>query len=77
MNNERREKLGKIIHILDTVKDELEDIRGEEEEACDNTPENLQFSERYGNSEYAIEKLDDALAQIEECLNAVEEASGC
>ena len=78
MNNSRRNQISNLIgaleHLsnnysqeeLDKCKDILEDIKNEEEEAFDNMPEGLQYSQRGMDSEAAIENLNEALEYLEE-----------
>lgn len=90
MNNTRRKevqrtlsKVYKAIQLLDEVRCEFEDIACNEGEAFDNIPENLQNSERYAQSETALESLNDAYDVVDEIFDnlmdlttEVEEACG-
>ena len=68
MNKQRRKALEKIIIELENIqttldaeiREALEEIRSEEEEAKDNLPENLQNSERAESMENAINQLEDS-----------------
>jgi len=57
-----------IVQHLERIKEDIEDIKNAEEEYKDNLPENLQSSERAGQSENAISSLEDAYSAIEETL---------
>ena len=46
MNKGRRERLKKQLQLLEEMREEIEAIRDEEQEAYDNLPEPLQDSER-------------------------------
>lgn len=64
MNKARRKELAAIIDLMEEVKDRLEAVKGEEEEAFYNLPESIQNSERGEAMEaniYTIEELLDAL----------------
>lgn len=74
MNNVRRRKLDKLIYFLNGLKYELETIRDEEQEAFDNIPENLWGSERYNNAENALDYLNEAFSDIENCIDNITEA---
>ena len=46
MNKVRREKIAKVINVIGSARDSLEDILNEEQEYYDNIPENLLGGER-------------------------------
>ena len=73
MNNKRRQQLRKLIEKMETLKDELEIIESDEQEYFDTMPENLQGSTNGMNSEAAIDKMEDAIACVEEAIEAIEE----
>lgn len=82
MNNVRRKriassitKLRRIIdyNLIEDVKDEIEDILWEEEDAYNNMPENLQYSIRGENSSDAIYSLQTTVDILEEVINILEE----
>lgn len=78
MNNIRRKQISKLIGALECLNNDycqeklnrcintLEEIKNEEEEAFDNMPEGLQYSQRGMDSEAAIDNLDEALGYLEE-----------
>ncbi len=79
MNKNRRKKITKVSVDLESILSELriirEDIQGilsEEEEAFDNTPENLQGSFRATESEDAISYLEEAIDDIDEAIESLE-----
>ena len=91
MNKARRLKIAAIIAALSEIKvvavnsieedlgdlpDQVSDVCQEEEEAFDNLPENLQFSERAETMEECINNLYFASESLEEAVGAetVEEA---
>ena len=66
MNKVRRKKIEAIQEQLGALKDLIEEIMEEEQEAYDNLPESLQESER-GEAMYnAIDALDSAIYSCEE-----------
>lgn len=73
MNKERRKQLRKLIEKMETLKSELETIESDEQEYFDMMPENLQGSMNGMNSEEAIDKMADAIACVEEAIEAIEE----
>ena len=82
MNKSRRKRIASVISILENIidydliesaKDELEDILYEEEDAYDNMPENLQYSMRGEESSDAIDNLQEAVYNLEEALDSLNE----
>lgn len=80
MNEPRRKNLRKVIKSLQEMKEEticplhdlLEDTASEEEETRDSCPENLQGSDRYCDSEEASEYMEEALAAMNDMMDAIE-----
>ena len=73
MNKQRRQQLRVLIEKMETLKNELETIESDEQEYFDMMPENLQGSMNGMNSEEAIDKMADAIACVEEAIEAIEE----
>ena len=72
MNNTRRKTIRGIINRLtsecadlDMIRNEIEDLLSEEEEARDNTPENLQNSDIYTVKEESCDYLQEALDELD------------
>ena len=59
---------------LEPLKDEIENVMGEEQEAFDNMPEGLQQSARGEAAESAIGALETASSSIEEALGELSSA---
>jgi len=59
---------------LGEIRDKLEAIRDAEQECVDNTPENLQLTERYENSCNAVDCIENALASIDDAVVEIESA---
>ena len=73
MNNERRKQLRGWLGKAEGLKAELESLLSDEEEYFDMMPENLQGSTNGMNSEEAIDKMNEAIACIEEAVEEIEE----
>ena len=82
MNKSRRKRIASVIRTLESIidydliesaKDELEDILYEEEDAYDNMPENLQCSMRGEESSDAIDSLQEAIDVLEEAIDTLNE----
>lgn len=68
MNKQRRNTLEKLIlkledirELFQEVKDDIESIKDEEQEAMDNIPESLQETDRYYNMDENVSDLDYAM----------------
>ena len=82
MNKARRKRIASVISTLENIidydliesaKDELEDILWEEQDAYDNMPENLQYSIRGEESSDAIDSLQEAVDALEEAIDTLNE----
>lgn len=68
MNNARRKWLADIYEAIENAKNEIENIREEEQESYDNIPENLQESERANTIYENIDNLDYIVSSLEDAL---------
>lgn len=82
MNKVRRKRIASVIetlenitgyNLIETAKDEIEDILWEEDDAYNNMPENLQYSMRGEESSDAIDSLQEAVDALEEAIEILEE----
>lgn len=69
MNADRRKRIAALTAELERIKEDIEALRDEEQEAFDNLPENFQEGERGERMETAIENLDYAADDAQECLD--------
>ena len=60
-----------IDNYIDFIKNEIEDILWEENDAYDNMPENLQYSIRGEESSEAIDNLQEAVDLLEEAIDII------
>ena len=58
-----------IDNYIDFIKDEIEDILWEEDDAYNNMPENLQYSIRGEESSEAIDNLQEAVDKLDEAID--------
>ena len=65
MNKNRRKMIRKIVEQLGGLKEELDSVKDEEQEALDSMPENLQESERGEEMQKAIDVMEDACGDLE------------
>jgi len=73
MNQKRRNKLSSLSSKLQTLLEQLEEVNQEESEVIDNTPENLQESERFFAAELSIDEMDEAATNINEAIDHLNE----
>lgn len=73
MNTKRRKAISTIVDKLEELRMDLDVIREEEQEAYDNTPESLQETERYAQSEEAITAMEDADNSIGDAIDYLSE----
>lgn len=74
MNSERRKKIEIVKDKLTELKSLIEPIMEEEQEAFDNLPESLQYSDRGEKMEEAINSLENSLNSIDEVVDYLDEA---
>ncbi len=72
MNNERRKALRRWNKRAEELKSDLENILWDEQNYYDNIPENLQFSERAETSEEAINQMEDAIDDLGDVIEAID-----
>ncbi|ECA4737749.1 hypothetical protein ELQ56_11155 [Salmonella enterica subsp. enterica serovar Lerum] len=74
MNNERRKCLTALSQQLAELKDDVQVVLDEEEDAFNNLPEGLQNGERGDAMQTAIVALDATLNALEEACEQLMEA---
>jgi hypothetical protein len=72
MNKFRRKTLRVILDRLADIRDNLDEITGEEEEYRDGMPENLQTSERHEKADEACDNLCEAISDLEAAMECIE-----
>ena len=73
MNKARRKQLEEIVNNLDEQKSAIESVCEEEQEAFDNLPESIQYSERGETMESYISEMEDALSNLEDIISSLQE----
>ena len=61
MNNTRRKSLRELIEKTEGIKQEIEEIKTEEEEYYNNMPSSVQDGEKGDRAQTVIESLDEAM----------------
>lgn len=73
MNANRRKRLNNIAMDLRETVGIINDIGGEEQEAFDNMPEQLQVSERGERMEEIIDELEDISNSLDDIVTSIED----
>jgi len=74
LNKFRRKQISEVLEALNTLRDTVEAIHNEENEAFENMPESLEGTDRYDMAEEAVSNLDDALSSLEDAIDSLESA---
>ena len=74
MTKYRRKQLAKAVELLQEAQQIIEEVKDEEQEAFDNLPEPLQYSERGEAMEEAISELEEVCDSMDGIISSVEAA---
>ena len=74
MNKMRRKQLAEIQDKLAEIRDMIDSVLSDEQEAFDNLPESLQDGERGEAMQAAIDAMESAMDSCEEAESSIEEA---
>ena len=72
MNKARRKKIADLRTSLETLKENLDLIRDEEQEAFEAMPESIQGSEKGTDMEEGLESLSDVFDELESVIDRLE-----
>ena len=72
MNADQRKKLADLVSQLNDIRDEIENIKGDEEDKYDNLPESLQDAELGEGIQEAIDTLEDGLSYLSDAIDSIE-----
>ena len=73
MNKARRKAIEEIIDQLGTLKEQIESVCEEEQEAYDNLPESIQYSERGEAMSETASDLEDAASSIDDVMSTLQD----
>lgn len=73
MNNKRRKELRSISSGIDELRNRLDAVIGEEQDAYDNMPEGVQDSDKGTTMVDAIDTMEDILNTMGELTDAIDE----
>ena len=77
MNQNRRQRLAKVIDLLHGAEADLDSIKDVEQDCIDAMPENLQSSDRYSSMESAVDCLEDAIESVQQATEYINDAINC
>ena len=72
MNAARRKAISVIYDDLQSIKERIESIRDEEQEAHDNLPDSLQYGEKGEAMQESADTIDSAVSDIDQVLESLE-----
>jgi len=73
MNKERRKVLQGIVDALDEQKVCIETVYEEEQEAYDNLPESIQYSERGETMSNNVSEMEDVASELDDLIGRLQE----
>ncbi|WP_421526867.1 hypothetical protein [Pseudomonas brenneri] len=76
MNESRRKEITEIISDVYALRERIEQVKGQEQEAFENLPESLQRSELGEEMEEVVNSLDSLDDDLENVIIALTEAKG-
>lgn len=74
MNRNRRKQLEKALGQAEELKETLENLMDEEQEAHDNLPESIQYGERGDAMQGIVDALDCAVSSLDDAIDNINEA---
>lgn len=74
MNKQRRVQIAKIVDKLETIQQEITDLRDTEQEIVDNPQDGLMGTEQYTSSVRAAGSLRDAATNLENVVTSLNSA---
>jgi len=75
MNKVRRKEISKAMELVGQLKDTIQNVLDDEQDAYNNLAENLQEGENGQKMQAAIDALESAVSSAEEIESYLEEAS--
>lgn len=74
MNAQRRKQLSGISDKIELIKEEITFLQEEEQDALDNMPDSLQYSEKGERMQTAIDAMDSVLQSLDDSMMYILEA---
>lgn len=73
MNKARRKEIKKALSMIEDAMVILESVRDEEQEAFDNLPESLQYSEKGETMEEYVDDIDSAISDLDSIISELDD----
>lgn len=73
MNKQRRKELERIADLLSECMSGLESVKEEEQEAYDNLPGGIQYSERGEAMQENVDDLDYVISDLDSVISSINE----
>jgi molecular chaperone GrpE (heat shock protein) len=70
VNKERRKRLAEITADLSAIRDQVEEVKADEEDARTNMPEAIQGSSRGDAMQAAIESMEEGVDALESIVDS-------
>lgn len=74
MNAQRRKQLSEISDKIELIKEEITFLQEEEQDALDNMPDSLQYSDKGERMQTAIDAMDSILQSLDDSMMYILEA---
>lgn len=74
MNAQRRKEIQKAIALIEEARTILEYVAEAEQEAFDNLPESIQYSERGSRMEEVADSINDVCRELEDQVDNLQDA---
>ena len=71
MNKQRRKRLEDVVSRLEERMSDLEYIKEEEQEAYDNLPESIQYTERGEAMQENVDDIDYIISDLDQVINSI------
>lgn len=71
MNKQRRKRLEDVVSRLEECMSDLEFIKEEEQEAYDNLPESIQYSERGEAMQGNVDDIDYVISDLDQVIDSI------
>ena len=73
MNKARRNEIQKCIDELEDIKSRLEGVRDDEDDAYNNLPEGLMYSEKGDTMQEYIDDIDSEIGNLEDTISNLQD----
>ena len=71
MNKARRKRLQEILNQIEVLQMDVDTVRDEEQDAYDNLPESIQYSERGEQMQEYADQIEEAYQSLQEAIDTL------